>query len=255
MHSAKNRNIASAPGATRPDRPGMRFIPGGSFIMGSRRYYTEEAPLRSVAVNGFWIDETPVTNCEFADFVAATGHVTVAEVAPDPSEYPGMRPELAHPGSLVFRKPGSHGNDTNNGQWWHFVLGADWRHPLGPESSLDGLKDHPVVHVAYRDADAYARWAGKQLPSEAEWEYAARGGLDGKEFAWGDELAPSGLMLANYWQGQFPVVNQLLDGWERTSPVRSFPANGYGLSDMIGNVWEWTADWWTLPGRKAKNAG
>lgn len=225
----------------------MRHVPGGTFLMGSDRFYPEEAPRRPVRVGGFHIDVTPVTNAQFARFVAETGHVTLAEIAPDPADYPGMPPEMAHAGSLVFRPTAGPVDLRDYSQWWEFAFGADWRHPLGPDSTLDGLEDHPVVHVAYADAVAYAAWAGKSLPTEAEWEFAARGGLDGAEFAWGDELAPEGRMLANYWQGSFPFANDLLDGWARTSPVGAFPPNGYGLSDMIGNVWEWTSDWWSLP--------
>lgn len=226
---------------------GMRFIPGGTFTMGSEAFYPEERPLRRVKVDAFWIDETPVTNREFARFVAATGHVTVAEVAPDPKDYPGMLPEFAQPGSLVFTKTAGPVPLHEYHHWWRFTPGADWRHPLGPGSDLDSLElwDHPVVQVAWADAEAYAKWAGKELPTEAEHEFAARGGLEGKEFAWGDELAPEGKMLANYWQGLFPFANTREDGWERTSPVRSFPPNGHGLYDMVGNVWEWTADWWS----------
>ena len=227
--------------------PGMLFVPGGEFTMGSDAWYPEEAPRRRVRVDGFWMDETPVTNRAFARFVEATGHVTVAEVAPDPKDYPGMAPDMARPGSLVFTKTAGPVPLTDFHHWWSFTFGADWRHPLGPGSDLDSLDlwDHPVVHVAWSDAAAYAAWAGRDLPTEAEHEYAARGGLDGREFAWGDELAPEGRMMANYWQGLFPFSNTREDGWERTSPVRSFPANGHGLYDMIGNVWEWTADWWS----------
>ncbi len=215
--------------------------------MGSDRFYPEEAPVRQVRVDSFWMDEIPVTNAAFAEFVAATGYVTVAEVAPDPADYPGLHPDMAHAGSSVFEK--TRGpvdlNDITN--WWRFTFGADWRHPTGPASDLQGLSEHPVVHVAYADAQAYADWAGKSLPTEAEWEFAARGGLKSADYAWGDALAPDGAMLANYWQGLFPFANQILDGYERTSPVRAYPANGYHLYDMIGNVWEWTADWYTLP--------
>jgi len=226
---------------------GMRHIPGGSFHMGSDRFYPEEAPVRQVRVDSFRIDETPVTNRDFARFVEATGYVTFAEIAPDPKDYPGLLPELAQPGSLVFHRTRGPVAMEDFTQWWSFEPGADWRHPWGPESSIEGLEDHPVVQIALQDAEAYAQWAGKQLPTEAEWEYAARGGLDRAEFAWGDELAPDGRMLANYWQGNFPYANQMLDGWERTSPVRTYPENGYGLFDMIGNVWEWTVDWWSMP--------
>jgi len=233
---------------------GMRHLDGGVFTMGSQRFYPEEAPVRPVRVDPFWIDEAPVTNREFAQFIAATGHRTLAEIAPDPADYPGMPIEMAQPGSLVFEPTAGPVDLQDFSLWWRFSFGADWRHPLGPDSAIDDLADHPVVHIAYSDAEAYAAWAGKSLPSEAEWEYAARGGLEGAEFAWGDELAPEGRMLANYWQGAFPFANQLLDGWERTSPVGTYPPNGHGLSDMIGNVWEWTADWWSLPAVEKKKS-
>lgn len=226
------------------ERDSMIRIPGGRFAMGSDRFYPEEAPVREVRVDPFRIDATPVTNAAFARFVAETGHVTLAEQAPDPAIYPGIAPQDARAGSLVFQKAAGPVPLDDIGRWWDFRFGADWRHPLGPGSTLDGLEAHPVVHIACPDAEAYARWAGKALPTEAEWEFAARGGLIGADYAWGDELAPGGAMLANYWQGNFPYSNQLLDGWERTSPVGSYPANGYGLFDMIGNVWEWTADWY-----------
>jgi formylglycine-generating enzyme required for sulfatase activity len=225
----------------------MIRLPGGEFAMGSEAFYPEERPVRRVRVDGFRIDRTPVTNRQFAEFVAATGYRTLAEIAPDPADYPGLSQEMAQPGSLVFRRTKGPVDLGDFSQWWEFSFGADWRHPLGPDSSIEGLEDHPVVHVAYPDAEAYAAWAGKALPTEAEWEYAARGGLEGKEFAWGEELAPGGAMLAKYWQGLFPFANQLLDGWERTSPVCSYPPNGFGLYDMIGNVWEWTRDWYGLP--------
>jgi formylglycine-generating enzyme required for sulfatase activity len=243
--------------ATSDPPPGMRLIKGGRFTMGATGWYPEEAPLRRVAVGDFWIDETPVTNRAFAAFVAATGHVTLAEIAPDPRDYPGMAPELAVPGSLVFTLTSGPVPLDQYHLWWRFVPGADWRHPEGPGADLDVLDrwDHPVVQVAWADAAAYAKWAGKALPTEAEYEFAARGGLEGADFAWGDELAPGGRVLANYWQGTFPHHNSAADGWERTSPVRSFPANGHGLYDMIGNVWEWTQDWWQdrpTPARKKR---
>lgn len=222
----------------------MIWIEGGEFTMGSLAFYPEEAPLARVKLDGFWIDETPVTNREFADFVAATGHVTFAEIAPDPKDYPGLLPGYDRAGSLVFHKSKTLVGTDDPSAWWSFEFGADWCHPLGPGSSLDGLEDHPVVHIAWSDAAAYAKWAEKDLPTEAEWEYAARGGLDGVEYAWGDELAPDGVMMANYWQGRFPFANTLEDGWERTSPVRTYASNGYGLYDLIGNTWEWTRDWW-----------
>jgi formylglycine-generating enzyme required for sulfatase activity len=233
----------------------MHLIKGGTFRMGSESFYPEEAPIRPVRVNDFWIDETPVTNREFARFVTETGHRTVAEIAPDPVDYPGMDPALAVAGSLLFTRTTGPVDLSDFSQWWRFDPGTDWRHPHGPDSSLDGLEDHPVVHVAYEDAESYACWAGKALPTEAEWEFAARGGIDGAEYAWGDTLAPDGKMLANFWQGTFPFANTLEDGYERTSPVRTYPANGLGLYDMIGNVWEWTADWYSLPRIERKSRG
>ena len=222
----------------------MREIPGGTFTMGSERFYPEEAPLRRVKVDPFRIDPTPVTNAQFAAFVAATGYRTLAEIPPDSRDYPGLDPALAVAGSLVFTKPPAPVPLDDHANWWAFVPGADWRHPTGPDSSIDGLADHPVVHIAFADAEAYARWAGKALPTEAEWELAARGGLADRDYAWGDELAPDGAILANYWQGLFPFASTKPDGAYRTSAVGSFPPNGYGLLDMIGNVWEWTRDWY-----------
>ncbi|MBU6207874.1 MAG: formylglycine-generating enzyme family protein, partial [Alphaproteobacteria bacterium] len=222
----------------------MIHIPGGRFVMGSEHFYREEAPVRQVKVDSFWMDETPVTNAQFDAFVAATGHITFAEIAPDPKDYPGMLPALAHPGSLVF-VPSAEPVRLDVVNWWDFRLGADWRHPTGLDSGVNGLEDHPVVHIAFSDAKAYAEWAGKSLPTEAEWEFAARGGLEGADYAWGDALAPDGALLANYWVGSFPYARR--SEFERTSPVRSFPANGYGLYDMIGNVWEWTSDWYAMP--------
>lgn len=234
--------------------PGMIAVPGGTFAMGSDRFYPEEAPVRQVRVDPFAIDATPVTNAQFAAFVAATGYVTFAEIAPDPRDYPGMAPELAQAGSLVFEMaPGP--VDLGQVSWWDFRIGANWRTPLGPGSSIDALADHPVVHVVHADAEAYAAWAGKALPTEAEWEFAARGGLDGADYAWGEELAPGGAMLANYWQGLFPFANQLTDGYLRTSPVGTYPPNGYGLYDMIANVWEWTTDWFAQPKVERKPRG
>ncbi|MEI5668758.1 formylglycine-generating enzyme family protein [Bosea sp. CCNWLW174] len=223
----------------------MTWINGGVFRMGSDRHYVEEAPSHQVNVDGFWIDQTPVTNRQFGAFVDATGHVTSAEIAPDPRDYPGALPHMLRAGSLMFDPP-CHPVDTRDwSQWWTFKFGATWRKPYGAGSSIKGLDDHPVVHVAYLDAEAYANWAGKALPTEAEWEFAAWGGREGCEFAWGDELTPEGRHMANIWQGAFPQENSREDGWARTSPVRAFPSNGYGLHDMIGNVWEWTADFWS----------
>lgn len=226
-------------------RSGMIRIPSGTFRMGSDRHYPEEAPSHRVTVDGFWIDATPVTNAQFRAFVEATGYVTFAEIPPDPKDYPGALPHMLRAGSLMFNPP-THAVDLRDwSQWWKFQFGATWRKPYGSGSSIKGLDDHPVVHVAYRDAEAYAAWAGKALPTEAEWEFAARGGLEDVEFAWGDELTPGGRHMANTWQGNFPHENTREDGFARTSPVRTFPANGYGIHDMIGNVWEWTTDFWS----------
>jgi formylglycine-generating enzyme len=213
--------------------------------MGSDHHYPEEAPAHRVTVDGFWIDRTPVTNREFLRFVNATGYVTCAEIAPDPADYPGALPHMLRAGSLVFTPP-KHLVDLRDwSQWWQPKFGANWRRPYGPRSSIAGLHEHPVVHVAYCDAAAYAAWAGKELPTEAEWEFAARGGLADAEFAWGAEFTPGGRAMANTWQGEFPRENLALDGYRRTSPVTAFPVNGYGLHDMIGNVWEWTTDWYS----------
>jgi len=213
--------------------------------MGSDHHYPEESPAQLVTVGDFWIDRAPVTNKQFRKFVNATGYVTMAERTPNAEDYPGALPHMLKAGSLVFAPPKGPVDLRDWSQWWNFKFGANWRRPSGPRSSISGLDGHPVVHIAYRDAEAYAQWAGKDLPTEAEWEFAARGGLDGAEFAWGDEFTPGGKHMANTWQGDFPHQNLAIDGYERTSPVTIFPANGYGLYDMIGNVWEWTADWWS----------
>lgn len=219
----------------------MVRILGGEFTMGSDAFYREERPARRVIAPDFWIDTHLVTNAQFAEFVDATGYITLAERQPDPALYPDADPALLCPGSLVFTQPASRVGLGDYRQWWAYVPGACWRHPQGPQSNLDGLDQHPVVHVTFEDASAYASWAGKSLPSEVEWEYAARGGLEGAAYPWGDEFAPEGRQMANTWQGQFPWQNTALDGYERTSPVGAFPANGYGLYDVAGNVWEWTA--------------
>jgi len=241
--AAKRRAQAKAEGSGQPAP--MVFIEGGTFRMGSDKHYSEEAPAHNVTVSGFFIDPTPVTNAQFRKFVEATGHVTFAEIPPDRKDYPGALPHMLKAGSLVFAPPDGPVDLRNWSQWWTFKFGANWQRPYGPGSSIKGLDDHPVVHVAFTDAEAYAKWAGKELPTEAEWEFAARGGLDGAEFAWGDELIPGGTYMANTWQGNFPHENLKLDGYERTSPVKTYPPNGYGLYDMIGNVWEWTIDWYT----------
>jgi formylglycine-generating enzyme required for sulfatase activity len=221
------------------------WIPGGEFLMGSDSHYPDEGPIRRVGVEGFWIDSTPVTNSEFSRFVAETGHVTAADVAPKAEDYPGASSEDLVPGSLVFTMTDGPVDLRDHHQWWAWVHGADWRHPTGPGSSIEGMDDHPVVHVAYQDAAAYADWAGRELPTEAEWEIAARGGLDGAEFVWGEGDPQDGPEpKANTWQGRFPFENTEVDGWTRTSPVGSYEPNGYGLYDIAGNVWEWTSDWY-----------
>jgi formylglycine-generating enzyme required for sulfatase activity len=227
----------------KPPSRDMVRIPGGTFLMGSNNHYPEEAPVHSVTVDGFWMDKYAVTNAQFSLFVEMTGYLTVAERAPRAEEYPGAKPELLVPGSVVFHRPQGP-VDMRGCPWWNWVPGACWRRPLGPQSSLKRLARHPVVHIAYEDALAYALWAKRELPTEAEWEFAARGGLEGAVYTWGDDFAPDGKMMANTWQGVFPFENLLTDGFERTSPVGSFPPNGYGLYDMAGNVWEWTTDWY-----------
>jgi formylglycine-generating enzyme len=211
-------------------------LDGGRYRMGSTRFYPEEAPVHTVAVEPFAIERHPVTNTQFAEFVSATGYLTVAEMAPDPRLYPGAAPADLVPGALVFRPTAGPVDLRDWRQWWEWVPGASWRHPHGPGSSVEDVADHPVVQVCYADALAYARWAGRRLPTEAEWEFAARGGTD-TTYPWGEEAAPDGEPMANTWRGAFPYRNE---GWGATSPVGAFPANGFGLLDMIGNVWEWT---------------
>ena len=222
----------------------MAWIPGGTFRMGSEDFYPEERPVHIVAVSGFWMDRYAVTNAHFALFVKATGYVTLAERPLNPEEFPGAPVENLLPGSMVFHKTRGTVDLRNSANWWVWTPGANWQHPFGLRSTLEGLEKHPVVHIAYEDAEAYAHWAGKELPTEAEWEFAARGRLDGARFTWGDEHFPAGRAMANTWQGEFPWQNLLTDGYEGTSPVGSFPPNGYGLYDMTGNVWEWCADWY-----------
>ncbi|HEV7648494.1 MAG TPA: formylglycine-generating enzyme family protein [Actinophytocola sp.] len=231
--------------AARPDPTAdMAWIAGRAFAMGSEGHYPEEAPVHDVTVGGFWIDRTTVRNRDFERFVRATGHVTLAEQAPDPADYPDALPELLVPASSVFVAP-QHEVDLRNAyNWWTYEPGANWRHPYGPGSSIRDRPDHPVVHLAWEDAEAYAHWAGKDVPTEAEWELAARGGLDGATYAWGEEFIPDGVWMANTWQGRFPYENTAADGYVGTAPVGRYPPNGYGLRDMIGNVWEWTSDWY-----------
>jgi formylglycine-generating enzyme len=233
---------ATAPALRQVPTAGMTWIPGGEFQMGSADFYPEERPVRTVAVAGFWMDTRPVTIAEFRRFVKQTGYLTVAERADGRAADPGAGADLMTPGSLVFRMTAGPVDLGDCGDWWSYVPGASWQHPEGPGSNVIRRDKHPVTHVAYADAQAYAAWAGKQLPTEAEWEYAARGGLDGAAYVWGDELAPAGQLLANIWHGEFPWQNLVLDGHAGTSPVAFFPPNGFGLYDMTGNVWEWTAD-------------
>jgi formylglycine-generating enzyme len=228
----KAEYLTASPPPGPPPAPDMVWIPGGTFHMGSDYHYPEEAPAHEVTVDGFWMDRYTVTNREFRRFVEATGHVTLAERVPKAEDYPGAKPELLFAGSIVFKKQTGPVDLRNAYNWWDWVQGADWRHPRGRKSSLGGLAKHPVVHVSYQDAEAYTRWAGKALPTEAEWEFAARGGLDGAEFCWGDELAPRGKSMCNFWQGNFPHENLLMDRYEWTAPVGSFAPNGYGLFDM-----------------------
>ena len=243
MTSAEESLRAATVALPPRQKPDLVWIPGGTFTMGSNRHYPEEAPEHKVQVDGFWMDRFPVTNADFTRFVRKTGHVTLAELPPNADDYPGALPEMLHPASLVFHSP-QRGVRRESCCWWHMVRDADWRRPTGPESSIVDLGHHPVTHVAYCDADAYALWAGKSLPTEAEWEFAARAGLECAEYAWGDDLYHEGKHMANTWQGEFPFQNLRSDNWERTSPVNAFPPNAYGLFDMIGNVWEWTADWY-----------
>jgi len=255
LTSASTFNGGSTdPVAATPPKPDMVWIPGGVFHMGSNDHYVEERPVHRVKVDGFWMDRAPVTNERFARFVEETGYRTFAEIPPDPAEYPGALPEMLYAGSLVFIKPDARPDSRQGLSWWHYVRGADWRHPQGPDSSIERRMRHPAVHVTYSDAEAFAKWEGKQLPTEAEWEFAARGGLDRAAYAWGDDFLIKNRHQANTWQGEFPWQSHVQDGFEGTSPVGAFPANGYGAVDMIGNVWEWTSDWYVAnhPGEAPK---
>jgi formylglycine-generating enzyme required for sulfatase activity len=232
----------------------MVWVPGGAFLMGSQDFYPEERPVRRAGVDGFWMDSRPVTVAQFRRFVRATGYATVAERPLDPAAYPDADPSLLVPGSLVFFQASGPVDLRDVSRWWRYVPGASWRHPRGPGSTLHGLDTHPVTHMAAQDADAYATWAGKQLPTEAEWEFAARGGLDGAVFTWGDELMPKGRVMANTWMGEFPYQSLKPPGKRGTSPVGGFAPNGFGLFDMAGNVWEWTCDYFTAPPAAGKPA-
>jgi formylglycine-generating enzyme len=223
----------------------MVWVPDGDFLMGSEDFYPEERPVHRRSVRGLWIDRHPVTNAEFRRFVKDTGYVTTAEIAPSAADFPDAPGDQLVPGSLVFVPPDRPVPLDDYRAWWSWVPGAEWRHPDGPGSTLHGRERHPVVQVSHEDAAAYAAWAGKELPDEAEWEYAARGGLDGATYAWGDSPTVRGRIMANTWHGRFPVENLRTDGYERTSPVGSFPPNGYGMVDVCGNVWEWTSSVFT----------
>jgi formylglycine-generating enzyme required for sulfatase activity len=222
----------------------MVWVPGGTFRMGCDDFYPEEGPAHEVGVSGFWMDAGPVTVAQYGRFVRATGYRTVAEHAPDPADYPGAPPEVLVPGALVFRPPGHPVDLRDPRNWWSWVPGAQWRHPEGPGSGTAGRERHPVTQVAWADAAAYAAWAGKDLPTEAEWERAARGGLAGATFSWGNEVRPDGRVMANTWHGRFPWENLKAPGDRGTTAAGQFPPNGFGLSDMTGNVWEWTADFY-----------
>ncbi|ORV22745.1 sulfatase-modifying factor 1 [Mycolicibacterium conceptionense] len=227
---------------TEPAQTDLVWIPAQTTTLGSDAHYPEEAPAREVATAGFWIQRHQVTNAQYAEFVDATGYVTVAERPVDPQDFPGAPPENVVPGSMVFQRTSGPVDLRHLNQWWAWTPGACWNHPRGPRSTLKGRERHPVVHIAFDDAAAYAAWAGLELPSEAEWETAARGGLSNATYTWGDEPEQPGQRLANYWHGEFPYLPDT--GYGTTKPVGSFEPNGYGLFDMAGNVWEWTTDWY-----------
>ncbi len=235
--------------ADRSEPVGMVWIERGSFTMGGVGHHRDEGPPHEVTVSGFWIDRYEVTNAQFAQFVADTDYVTVAERVPDPLRHPELPVEFLVPGSVVFVPPTDLQSGGSLANWWQFVADADWRHPYGSGSTIMGLDNHPVVHIAYEDAVAYAQWLGRSLPTEAQWEYAARGGLQGATYAWGEKLKPNDTWQANTWQGLFPIRNTNEDGYVGAAPVGCFAANGYGLHDMSGNVWEWTKNWYQ-PGHR-----
>lgn len=222
----------------------MVWIPGGSFMRGSESGQGDEKPVREITISGIWMDATEVTNDQYSEFVLETGYVTVAERRPDPSQFPGVDPTLLKAGAIVFKPPGQPISLRNHYAWWTYEEGASWRHPTGQGSDIQGKGNYPVVQMAWEDAIAYARWAGKRLPSEAEWEYAARGGVEGNEFVWGNEITPNDQWNANVWQGDFPNQNTVADGHYLMAPVRQYPPNPRGLYDMAGNVWEWCLDWY-----------
>ena len=262
---AKPLEAASDPGleaARLATPPGMVLLPGGSFLMGNPKI-PDARPVHKISVSPFYIDTTEVTNAQWKKFVAATQFKSFAERIPSPEDFPGIAPSNVPPemlvaGSVVFAPPNHPVPLEDHLKWWSFVAGANWQHPSGPDSNIDGLDDHPVVHLTYDDALAYCEWAGKRLPTEAEWEYASRGGLEQQSFLWGNEKNPKGKRLANIWEGAFPWRNLEIDGYSGSSPVATYPANPYGLYDMAGNVWEWTSDWYhhntySMPDRATVN--
>ena len=252
----QSKPSATAPAGKPPE--GMVWIPGGEFTMGCedpRRLphggpdpMPDARPIHKVSVDPFWMDQVEVTNRQYAAFVKATGYITVAERTPKAEDFPGAPPDNLVAGSVVFSPPSREVPLDDHYQWWSYVKGASWQHPEGPKSSIDRREDYPVIHIAYADAEAFAKWAGKRLPTESEWEFAARGGLTGKTYAWGDEFRPGGKWMANTWQGNFPVKDTGADGFVGVAPVAQFPSNGYGLFDMAGNVWEWCSDWYRNDG-------
>jgi formylglycine-generating enzyme len=260
VHAETSESSAFAPTIPNKNSPpgkapeGMVWIPGGEFSMGASvsgkgsaempMASNDSGPIHRVRVDGFWMDTTPVTNEQFEKFVKATGYVTIAERTPTQEEFPTAPAENLVAGSVVFAPTEQEVPLNNHYQWWSYVKGANWRHPGGPDTDLKGKGNYPVVHIAYPDAEAYAKWAGKRLPTEAEFEFAARGGLSGKVYVWGDEFRPGGKWMANTWQGKFPVKDAGEDGYAGIAPVKSFPPNGYGVYDMAGNVWEWCSDWY-----------